>query len=116
MQVAMSGRMRRGSLAAVRHLSPKAGLILLMVVAWRVANLMQPGRTRLDLNAALFSNPSFQIQNGSSYHSRLKGWINVARRGVATKYLSHYIAWQRFLTWFRGSVVSGKFIPMSIGR
>lgn len=38
----------------------------------------------------------FHVQNVNSYHSRLKVWI--ARfHGVATKYLSHYLGWFRFM-------------------
>ena len=38
----------------------------------------------------------FHIQNVNSYHSRIHGWI--ARfHGVATKYLSHYLGWFRFM-------------------
>jgi hypothetical protein len=27
--------------------------------------------------------------------AHFKGWVNVKMRGVATKYLSHYLAWFR---------------------
>ncbi|MCY0856641.1 IS1595 family transposase [Cupriavidus sp. D39] len=61
-------------------------------------------------------NPSFHVQNVNSYHSRLKGWINVGLRGVATKYLPNYLAWQRLLTWFRDGVTPEQFIASSLGR
>jgi len=34
-----------------------------------------------------------QTVNGAIAH--FKGWVNVKMRGVATKYLSHYLAWFR---------------------
>lgn len=38
----------------------------------------------------------FHIQNVNAYDSRLKGWIE-RFRGVATKYLDHYLGWHRLL-------------------
>lgn len=35
------------------------------------------------------------VQSVNSYHQGLKTWINGVLRGVATKYLPHYLAWQR---------------------
>lgn len=61
-------------------------------------------------------NPSFHVQHVNSYHSRLKGWINVNLRGVATKYLPNYLAWQRLLTWFKDGVTPDEFIASSLGR
>jgi len=39
---------------------------------------------------------AFHVQNVNAYDSRLKGWI-VRFHGVATKYLGHYLGWQRWL-------------------
>ncbi|WP_421746730.1 IS1595 family transposase [Burkholderia glumae] len=61
-------------------------------------------------------NASFHVQTVNSYHSRLKGWINVRLRGVATKYLPNYLAWQRLITWFKDSVTSEQFIASALGR
>jgi len=36
------------------------------------------------------------IQNVNNYHQRLKQWI-MRYKGVATKYLQHYLAWFCFL-------------------
>lgn len=38
----------------------------------------------------------YHIQNVNSYHSRLKGWIQ-RFKGVATKYLNHYLTWFQVL-------------------
>jgi transposase-like protein len=40
----------------------------------------------------------YHIQTVNSYHSHLKRWIGVVFQGVATRYLSHYLAWRRELT------------------
>jgi hypothetical protein len=39
----------------------------------------------------LISTKNRVIVNGAIAH--FKGWIDVKMRGVATKYLSHYLAW-----------------------
>jgi len=39
---------------------------------------------------------AFHVQNVNAYDSRLKGWI-LRFHGVATKYLDHYLGWQRWL-------------------
>lgn len=39
---------------------------------------------------------AFHVQNVNAYDSRLKGWI-IQFHGVATKYLDHYLGWQRWL-------------------
>ena len=39
---------------------------------------------------------AFHVQNVNAYDSRLKGWM-VRFHGVATKYLDHYLGWQRWL-------------------
>ena len=38
----------------------------------------------------------FHIQNVNSYHSRVKTWLR-RFNGVATKYLSNYLGWYRWL-------------------
>ncbi|WP_437177567.1 IS1595 family transposase [Heyndrickxia camelliae] len=38
----------------------------------------------------------YHIQNVNNYHSRLKGWMD-RFKGVATKYLDHYLSWFQFL-------------------
>lgn len=40
----------------------------------------------------------FHLQHVNSYHSHLKKWIEGVFRGVATKYLPHYLGWRRALT------------------
>ena len=39
---------------------------------------------------------AFHVQNVNAYDSRLKSWIS-RFHGVATKYLDHYLGWQRWL-------------------
>lgn len=39
----------------------------------------------------------YHIQTVNAYHSELKRWINGLFKGVATKYLSRYLGWKRFL-------------------
>ncbi len=39
---------------------------------------------------------AFHVQNVNAYDSRLKGWM-LRFHGVATKYLDHYLGWQRWL-------------------
>ena len=61
-------------------------------------------------------NPSFHVQTVNSYHSRMKAWLNGQFRGVATKYLPNYVAWQRLLAWFKQGVTPEQFIASSLGR
>lgn len=39
----------------------------------------------------------YHIQHVNSYHGRIKVWINLHFKGVATKYLDNYLFWNRFL-------------------
>ena len=43
------------------------------------------------------SNKSYHIQHINAYHGRIKVWINRHFRGVATKYLNHYLWWRHEL-------------------
>ena len=40
---------------------------------------------------------SYHLQHINAYHSRIKGWVNYHFRGVATKYLNHYLWWRHEL-------------------
>ncbi|MCP4297991.1 MAG: IS1595 family transposase, partial [Proteobacteria bacterium] len=40
---------------------------------------------------------SYHIQHINSYHHRLRAWINYKFNGVASKYLTHYLAWRHEL-------------------
>ncbi len=40
----------------------------------------------------------YHIQHVNAYHSHLKRWIGGVFRGVATRYLPHYLAWKRDLS------------------
>lgn len=46
----------------------------------------------------------------------MKAWLNGQFRGVATKYLPNYVAWQRLLAWFKQGVTPEQFIAASLGR
>lgn len=61
-------------------------------------------------------NPSFHVQTVNSYHSRMKGWLNGEFRGVSTKYLDRYVAWQRLLVWFKDRPTPEEFIASALGR
>lgn len=40
----------------------------------------------------------YHIQHVNAYHSHLKRWVLNVFHGVATKYMTHYLAWRRALT------------------
>ncbi len=40
---------------------------------------------------------AFHVKHVNEYHARLKTWINGHFRGVATKYLNHYLKWRQEL-------------------
>ena len=40
---------------------------------------------------------SYHLQHINAYHSRIKSWVNGHFRGVATKYLNHYLWWRHEL-------------------
>lgn len=61
-------------------------------------------------------NPAFHVQTVNSYHSRMKGWLNGKFRGVATKYLGNYVAWQRLLAWFKDGPTPADFIASALER
>lgn len=56
----------------------------------------------------------FHVQNVNSYHERLKTWIDYRLRGVASKYMPSYLAWQRLRTWKEMSSV--ELISSALGR
>ena len=52
---------------------------------------------RLNVSAGIkVLDKVFHIQNVNAYHSRLKEWL-IRFHGVATKYLSHYLGWHRYM-------------------
>jgi transposase-like protein len=58
---------------------------------------------------------NLHVQSVNLYHQRLKSWINHSLRGVATKNLPHYLAWQRLRTWNRGSLLPVDFVSSALG-
>jgi len=54
------------------------------------------------------------VQSVNSYHQRLKNWINNDLRGVATKYLPHYLAWQRLRTWDHKSLTTAGYLASAL--
>ncbi|MFT5807546.1 MAG: capsule polysaccharide export protein KpsC/LpsZ, partial [Moritella dasanensis] len=52
---------------------------------------------RLNISAGIkVLDKVFHIQNVNAYHGRLKEWL-IRFHGVATKYLSHYLGWHRYM-------------------
>lgn len=49
----------------------------------------------------------FHIQNVNAYDSRLKGWMR-RFNGVATRYLSNYLGWRRFIERYREDSLNPK--------
>lgn len=58
---------------------------------------------------------AWHIQNVNAYDSRLKQWMQ-RFHGVATKYLEHYLAWQRILDQWKDKLHSLDFLNIAIGR
>lgn len=46
---------------------------------------------------------AFHIQNMNAYDSRLKNWM-IPFHGVATKYLTNYLGWQRLLDRYKAQL------------
>ena len=59
---------------------------------------------------------TYHVQSANNYHERLKTWIQRKLRGVATKYLQNYLAWQRLQTWEKGGVSAEQFIVSALGK
>jgi len=59
---------------------------------------------------------NLHVQTVNSYHERLKSWINHGLRGVATKNLPLYLAWQRLRTWNHGSLLPIDYVSSALGR
>lgn len=57
----------------------------------------------------------YHVQTVNSYHSHLKSWITYKLRGVATKYLPHYLAWMRVWEWYKQDVKPEHFIVSGLG-
>lgn len=58
----------------------------------------------------------YHVQTANQYHGMLRGWIQGALRGVATKYLPNYLAWMRLMSWNSRGVNSREFIASALGR
>lgn len=58
---------------------------------------------------------AFHIQNVNAYHQRLKTWM-IRFRGVATKYLTHYLGWRRMLERYKGCIRPSLCFCEAIGR
>lgn len=59
---------------------------------------------------------AYHVQTANQYHGTLKGWIQVALRGVATKYLPHYLAWMRLMSWDGRGVSPREIVASALGR
>ena len=62
------------------------------------------------------ADPLYHLQTTNNYHERLKTWINRDLRGVATKYLSNYLAWMRMLAWEKEGLQPREFILSAMGK
>jgi transposase-like protein len=58
----------------------------------------------------------YHVQSVNSYHERLKTWLQRKFRGVATKYLSNYLAWRRVLEWFKDGIRPEHLIKSALGK
>jgi len=57
---------------------------------------------------------AFHVQNVNAYDSHLKGWIT-RFHGVATKYLDHYLSWQRWLDSHEKALNPQQFLREVVG-
>jgi transposase-like protein len=55
------------------------------------------------------------VQNVNNYHERLKTWLYSRLRGVATRYLPHYLAWQRLKTWSKEGLSPSLLLSSALG-
>lgn len=58
----------------------------------------------------------YHVQSVNHYHERLGSWICRRLRGVATKYLSHYLAWMRLMSWKNVGVSAADIVGSALGR
>jgi transposase-like protein len=58
---------------------------------------------------------AFHIQNVNAYHSRLKTWLR-RFNGVATKYLSNYLGWYRWLDKSTNNATPQAWMLTALGR
>ena len=59
------------------------------------------------------ADKAFHVQNVNAYDSRLKGWM-IRFHGVATKYLDHYLGWQRWLDSHTKTMTPELFLTASV--
>lgn len=60
------------------------------------------------------TNKAFHVQNVNAYDSRLKIWM-MRFHGVATKYLDHYLGWQRWLDLHAKTMTPELFLTAVVG-
>jgi transposase-like protein len=58
----------------------------------------------------------YHVQTVNQYHGALKGWIQGRLRGVATKYLPHYLAWMRLKSWDSRGVSPPDIVASALGK
>jgi transposase-like protein len=76
---------------------------------------------RLQVRCDLFvqgqpASKGVHVQSVNAYHESLKTWINRDLRGVATKYLSNYLAWHRLSFWEKSTVSAPDWVGCALGR
>lgn len=58
----------------------------------------------------------YHVQSVNNYHERLGSWICRRLRGVATKYLPHYLGWMRLMSWKNDGVSAADIVGSALGR
>jgi len=58
----------------------------------------------------------YHAQSANNSHEWLKTWIQRKLRGVATKHLPNYLAWQRLLSWEKDGVSAEQLIASALGK
>jgi len=58
----------------------------------------------------------YHVQSVNNYHERLGSWICRRLRGVATKYLPHYVGWMRLMSWKNDGVSAADIVSSALGR
>lgn len=58
----------------------------------------------------------YHVQSVNQYHERLGSWIGRRLRGVATKYLPHYLGWMRLMSWKNVGVSAADIVRSALGQ
>ncbi|PWG61603.1 IS1595 family transposase [Sediminicurvatus halobius] len=61
-------------------------------------------------------NRAHHVQTANQYHGTLRGWIPVALRGAATKYLPRHLGWMRLMSWAGRGARPREIVASALGR